>query len=164
MVYGLSAFFARIHDDAISLAKALLAGDLRRHPMQVAQHRTVGFAGILHGPDMLAGNDEDVRGSLRMKVRECVARVILIDGGRRNGAFSDLAEDAAHGENSVQRLLARMVQDDLPTLRAFAPHEGEDAVVFLGFAFGSAVQVKSSSDYGEFDLAAGTGQEANIEV
>ena len=81
MVYGLSAFLAGIHDDAISLAKTLLAGDLRRHPMQVSQHRTVRFAGILHGPDMFAGNDEDVRGSLRMKVRECIAQVVLIDGG-----------------------------------------------------------------------------------
>lgn len=107
MVNGLSAFFARIHDDAIPIVKAFLAGNLRRGPMQMPQHCPVGFADISHGTDVLAGDNEDVRGGLRMKVSKCIAEVILINGAGRDGAFSDLAEDAAHGENSVQDSLAR---------------------------------------------------------
>jgi hypothetical protein len=92
-----------------------------------------------------------VRRGLRMKVRECIAEVILINSGGRDGAFSNLAKDAAHGENSVQRALTRVVKQDLPALRAFAPDERENAVVFFGFALGSAFQVEGSRNYGKFD-------------
>jgi hypothetical protein len=104
MIHGLSAILTRIHNDAVAIAKTFLAGNLCRGPMQVAQHGPVGFAGILHGADMFTGDDQHMHGSLRMKVRECVADVVLIDGGGRDGAFSDLAEDAAHGEPSLHRL------------------------------------------------------------
>lgn len=57
-----------------------------------------------------------------------------------------------------------VVQNDLPALRAFAPDEGEDAVVFFGVAVGGAVEVKAAGDYGKLYGAAGAGQEADFEV
>jgi hypothetical protein len=138
MLHRLPPINTRIHDDTIPMAKSLLAGNLRRDPMQMAQHGPVDFAGILHGSDMGAGNDQHVRGGLRMKVRKCIANLVLIEGGRWDGAFNDLTEDAAHGENSVQRALAGVVEQDLPALRAFAPNERKDAVIFFGFTLGGA--------------------------
>jgi len=51
---------------------------------------------------VLAWGDEDVDGCLRMDVGEGVALVVLVDGGGRDGAVDDLAEEAGHGVISVQ--------------------------------------------------------------
>jgi hypothetical protein len=57
MVYRLSAILTCIHDNAIPIAETFLAGNLRRDPMQMSQHRPVRFAGVTHGADVLAGDD-----------------------------------------------------------------------------------------------------------
>ena len=44
--------------------------------------------------------------------------------------------------------LAGVVEDDLPAIGALAPDQGEDAVVFLGFALGGAVEMKLAGDDG----------------
>ena len=57
-----------------------------------------------------------------------------------------------------------MVEQDLPALRAFAPDEGKDAVILFGFAFGGTLQVKVAGNYGKLGRAAGTGEQADLEI
>lgn len=52
--------------------------------------------GLVERGDVLAGHDEDVHGSFGVDVCECVGVLVLMNGGGRNLAFDDLAEDAAH--------------------------------------------------------------------
>jgi len=50
--------------------------------------------------------------------------------------------------------LACMVENDFPSMRSFAPHEREDAVVFGGFAVFGAVQVELAGDEGDLGFTA----------
>jgi hypothetical protein len=79
----------------------LVAGNLCRRPYEVTQQRAINLIGIGHGAYVTAGDDEDVDWRLGMKVGECVAELILIDGRGGNDSFNDLAEQAAHSESSV---------------------------------------------------------------
>ena len=51
---------------------------------------------------------------------------------------------AAFAAGAREPRSACVVEDDLPALRAFAPHERKDAVVFLGFTVGRALQVEGA--------------------
>jgi hypothetical protein len=101
MVHGLAAFHAGIHYDAVTVVKVLAPGDLCCRPQQVAEKSAIVLIGIVHGADVLAGNDENVYWRLGMNVGEGVANLILVNGGGGNGSFNDFAEHAAHGETSV---------------------------------------------------------------
>jgi hypothetical protein len=48
---------------------------------------------------VLAGDDEDVDGRLRIDVGKGVDEIVLKNGGRGNFAPGDLAEDATHSVN-----------------------------------------------------------------
>jgi hypothetical protein len=65
------------------------------------QGAILGF-GVGERIDMSARDHEDMNRRLRMKVREGVALVVLVDGRGRDGPVNDLAKDAAHGVISVQ--------------------------------------------------------------
>jgi hypothetical protein len=42
-----------------------------------------------------------------------------------------------------------VIEDDLPPVGAFAPHEREDAVVLLGFAVRGAIEVELAGNEGD---------------
>jgi hypothetical protein len=48
---------------------------------------------------------------------------------------------------------AGVVEDDLPAMRAFAPDQRKDAVVFLGFSLGGSFEVELAGDEGDFRFA-----------
>jgi len=61
---------------------------------------------------MLAGNDQNMYGSLGIDVGKGVDALVLVDGSGRNLAGSDFAEETAHGVTSVQRACAMQCPDD----------------------------------------------------
>src|SRR5580692_679244 len=62
------------------------------------------------------------------------------------------------------RRLARVVQQNLPASRSFAPDKRENAIVLLRISLGGAFEMELAGHYSEFDFTAGVGQQAHIEV
>src|SRR5208337_751754 len=54
VVHSLAAFFAGVHDDPVAVRQALLAGNLRRSPQQVAEQRALLRSGLIERANMLA--------------------------------------------------------------------------------------------------------------
>lgn len=102
MVDGLAAIFAGADHGAIPVAQAFGAGDFRRDKKQVAEERLVVFGGMSERGDVLPRDDQHMRGGLGIDVEEGITLVVLVDGGRRNGAGGDAAKKAVHSGNSVQ--------------------------------------------------------------
>jgi hypothetical protein len=100
VIYGLAAVFAGIDDDAIAFTEAFVSGDCGGCVEEMAENVAVLRAGAIERGPVSAGNDEDVDGSLRMKVGEGVTELVLVDGGRGDGAIGDFAEKAGHGVTS----------------------------------------------------------------
>jgi len=92
MVDGLAAVFPCIHDNAITIVQTLVAGNLRCCPKQVPEKSALALIGLDQGRNVLAGNDQDVYGSLGVDVGKGVAQRILEDGCGRNLTFDNLAE------------------------------------------------------------------------
>jgi hypothetical protein len=99
----LAAVFSGVDDDAIALAKALVAGNQGCREEKMAQQVAVLCAGVVERGKVLAGNDEDVDWRLRVNVREGVAELVLVDGGGGDGTLGDLAEEAGHEMTSQAR-------------------------------------------------------------
>lgn len=96
MVDGLSAIFAGVDHGAIALCQPFGAGDLCGCPMKVADQGVVLVACMGNGRDVLARNDKDVYGRLRINVGEGVALFVLVDGFGRNTSIDDLAKETTH--------------------------------------------------------------------
>jgi hypothetical protein len=101
VVHGLAAVFSGVDDSAIALRESLDARDLGSGPMQVAEQRVVLLLCVRNGGDVLSRDDKDVHRRLRLDVGEGVAVLILVDGFGGNTPVDDLAEYAAHGEEST---------------------------------------------------------------
>lgn len=99
VVDGLAAMFAGVDDGAVSLRKALGAGDFRRGPLQVAEQAFVVLFGVGDGGDVLPRDDEYVDRRLRLDVGKGIAVLILVDGFGRDASVDDLAEYATHAES-----------------------------------------------------------------
>ena len=115
MVYGLAAIFSRIDDCAIALRESFGARDFSSGPMQVAKQRIVLLPGMSDGGDVLPRDNKDVHRRLRLDVGEGVAVLILVDRFGGDTSIYDLAEYAAHGEESTgARILLSADAEELP--------------------------------------------------
>jgi hypothetical protein len=97
MIDGLAAILASVDDGAIPAGEPLAARDFGSGPVQVPEELIVLFVSVCNGGDVLAGNDENVHGRLRLEIHEGVALIVLIHRFRRDAPVDDLAEEAAHG-------------------------------------------------------------------
>jgi hypothetical protein len=96
MIDGLSAIFAGVDYGAIALCQPFGAGYFGGCPMKMADQGVVLVAGVGDGCDVLARNDKDVYGRLRINVGEGVALFVLVDGFGRNTSIDDLAKETTH--------------------------------------------------------------------
>lgn len=102
VIHGLATVAAGADDGAISVVQALGSRDLGRCPEQVAEKCLVFGSGVGQRGDVFAGNDQDVGRRFGIDVEEGIALIILINGGRWDGAVGDAAKEAVHTGNSVQ--------------------------------------------------------------
>lgn len=98
-----------VEDGAVSLLDVALAGDLGGGEMAAADEFGVGGLGLFQSRKMLFGNDENVRGRLRVDVFEGENVVVLVNFLGRNLAANDAAEEAiggsvSHGLLSLYRM------------------------------------------------------------
>ena len=101
VVDGLAAILSGIDDGSIFLRKTLGARDFCSGPVKVAEQFSMLLAGMPDGDDMLPWDKKDVNRRLRFDIREGVAALILVDSLGGDGSVDDLAEYAAHGEEST---------------------------------------------------------------
>jgi len=97
----LPAIFSRVNNGAVSLGESFRASDLCGGPLQMSEKMFVILFGVSDGGDVLPRDDKDVDGSLRPDVSEGVAVLILIDGFGGDTSVDDLAEYAAHAQEST---------------------------------------------------------------
>jgi hypothetical protein len=91
---GLSGTGADVEDGAVALLDVALAGDVGGGEVAAADEFGVGGFGLFQAGEMFLGNDEDVRGRLRVDVFEREDVVVLINFFRGNIALDDAAEEA----------------------------------------------------------------------
>ena len=102
MIDGLATIRTGVDDHPIAPGEAFGAGDLGGGPQQVSEQSAVTLLALSQRGDVLAGRNQHMHGRLRMKVREGVALLVLVNGGGGNAPVNDLAKEATHGETSVQ--------------------------------------------------------------
>ena len=83
-----------VEDSAVSLLDVALARDLRGRKMAASNHFGVGCLSLFQSGKMFLGNDEHVRGSLRLDVFEREDMFILVNFFRWNLAADHAAEKA----------------------------------------------------------------------
>jgi hypothetical protein len=103
MIHGLAAVFAGVDDDAVAFGESFIAGYCGSRREEMAEDVAVFITGGVERGKVFARNDEDVDGRYRMNVGKGVAELILVDGGGRDGAIGDFAEEAGHGVTSRAR-------------------------------------------------------------
>lgn len=96
----LSSAGADIKNGAVSLLDVALTGDLGGGQMAAADEFGVGGLGLFQSRKMLLGNDENVRGRLRVDVFKGENVVVLVNFLGRNLAADDAAEEAIGGSVS----------------------------------------------------------------
>ena len=96
MVDSLATMLSGIDHSPIPVLEAFRPSDFGCGPMQIPDQGIVLLACVGDGSNVLAGNDKDVNGGLRIDVGEGIALVILIDGLGGDASIDDPAEDAAH--------------------------------------------------------------------
>jgi hypothetical protein len=103
VIDGLSSVFAGVDDDAVAFGEALVVGNQGRSEEKMTEEVSVLCARVVERGKVLAGDDEDMDGSLRVNVGECVAERILVDGCGGDGTFGNFAEEAGHEMTSQAR-------------------------------------------------------------
>ena len=97
MEHALTRLFSDVGDHAEAVHTALL-GNLRNDLKAVRYNRAVGRINGGHRLDVLLGDHEKMRGSLRVNVVEGVAEVVLVHLARRDIARDDFTEQTIfHG-------------------------------------------------------------------
>ena len=91
---GLSGAGADVEDGAVALLDVALAGDVGGGEVAAADEFSVGGIGFFQSGKMLFGDDENVRGGLRVNVFEGEDVVILVNFLGGNFAVDDAAEEA----------------------------------------------------------------------
>ena len=89
-----------VEDGAVALLDVALAGNLGRSEVAAADDFGVGGLGFFQSSKMFLGNDEDVRGGLRVDVFEGEDVVVLVNFPGRNFTGEDAAEEAVGGSVS----------------------------------------------------------------
>src|SRR6266850_4677728 len=101
-----------VHDDTVASARdSRLLGDVARKQQQLAQRR--GLLGVVQRAHVRRGNDEPVRGRLRIEVLERQHAVGALDHRGRNLAGGDLTKDAAAAHSSPPPPLRRRLWRDV---------------------------------------------------
>ena len=78
LVDRLSAILAVVDHQSVAIGEPQVLCHLARHDHQVAEQRRVIIRDVLHHRNRLLGDDEHMRGRLRVDVVKCEALVILI--------------------------------------------------------------------------------------
>jgi hypothetical protein len=91
---GLASAGADVEDGAVSLLDIALTGDLGGGEVAAADEFGVGGLGLLQSGKMFFGNDENVRGCLRVDVFEGEDVVVFVNFLGGNFAAEDAAEEA----------------------------------------------------------------------
>jgi len=94
---GLPSAGTDVEDGAVSLLDVALAGDVGGGEMAAADNFGVGGLGLFQSGKMLLGDDENVRGGLRVDVFEGENVVVLVNFSGGNFAAEDAAEEAVGG-------------------------------------------------------------------
>lgn len=96
MVDGLSAIFAGVDYGAIALCQPFGACYFGSCPVKMTDQSIVLLISVGNRRNMLARNNKDVYGRLRVDVGKGVALVVLVDGFGRNTSIDDLAKETTH--------------------------------------------------------------------
>jgi hypothetical protein len=97
---GLSGAGADVEDGAVALLEVALAGDVGGGEVAAADEFSVGGFGFFQTGKMFFGNDQNVRGGLRVDVFEGEDVVVLVNLFRGDFAAEDTAEEAVGGRVS----------------------------------------------------------------
>jgi len=92
--HGLSGAGADVEDGAVALLDVALAGDVGGGEVAAADEFGVGGLGLFQSREMFLGDDENVRGRLRVDVFEGENVVVLVNFTGGNFALDDAAEEA----------------------------------------------------------------------
>lgn len=95
----LTPISACIDHGAIALGKAFRPGDPRCRPMQMAEKFAMTLLGVGDGCDVLARNDKNVHGRLRLQVSECIAALVLVYRLRGDAPVDNLTKNTTHVES-----------------------------------------------------------------
>ena len=90
----LPGFRSGIYDGPVSGGKLELAGQFGGNPVQMAEHRLIGFPGFLGRSEMLAGNYQHMHRGLRVDVMKGNRGFILVHDPGRQLLRHDFAKNA----------------------------------------------------------------------
>ncbi len=94
---GLSGAGADVEDGAVSLLDVALAGDLGGRKVTTSDDFGVGDLGFFQSSKMFLGNDEDVRGSLRVDVFESEDVLVFVNFLGGDFTADNAAKEAVGG-------------------------------------------------------------------
>ena len=92
VVHSLPAIVACVHDDPVAIVQLLFACDLSRRGHQMAHQRRIFSQRLRRRANVLFGNDQQMRGRLRIDVGKADAEFVFVHAVGRNGAVDNLAE------------------------------------------------------------------------
>ena len=97
-----------VEDEACAaLGETFLFCDILGAEEKPPHQRGIFLCHVEKAFDVLPGNDEDVRGRLRVQIAECVEFVVFVNFVRRDFAADDFTENAVGHGNSYGRMDAR---------------------------------------------------------
>ena len=102
----LSGLLTNIGDNAVAVQTQLL-GDLGNDGEDVSYYSGVILGYFSHGGNMGLGDDQEVRGSLRIDVIKGKADLVLVDFVGRDLTFGDLAEQTIRHKGFLLNLYSR---------------------------------------------------------
>lgn len=94
VVHRLATIVTRIDDDAIAFGKTVRTRDVRGHRDKMAEECTMFRCDLRQRSKVLFRNDQHMRRSLRVDVRERDALLIFVEALYGNRPGDDLAEEA----------------------------------------------------------------------
>lgn len=92
VLYGLSAVFAAVVDDAIAVRETFCRRNLLCDREDMCDDLRVFFRKVICGSDVLLWNHQNVHRRLRVEVAECEHFVVFVDLRARNLAVGNLAK------------------------------------------------------------------------
>lgn len=91
---GLSGAGADVHDSAIAVFDGALAGDVGGGELAAADEVGILGLGFLQAGNVFFGNDENMRGALRVEIFEGEGVVVFVDFLGRDFAAHDATKQA----------------------------------------------------------------------
>ena len=103
VVDGLAAVGTGVDDEAVAVGEVLGAGDFTSGVEKSAEDGGIVLCGVGVRGEVVLGDDEDVRGGLRVDVREGEGVLVFVEAGDGDFAGDDFAEEAGHEESVEDR-------------------------------------------------------------